>query len=153
VGWARGHVGNLVLSAKGGLTKRELRARLAAEVRDEGLDFGMVVTELQTRTSATSGEVMPAAQIAYRVTPDGHETLVRGATIASLSVRELRDVLAAGQGGAVYGFVTENDAGTDLPASIVAPALLFEDIELREPSTPNKRPPVVPRPPIEPATK
>ncbi|HEX4341095.1 MAG TPA: TldD/PmbA family protein [Polyangiaceae bacterium] len=153
VGWARGHVGNLVMSAKGGLTKRELRARLAAEVRDEGLDFGMVVTELQTRTSATSGEVMPAAQIAYRVTPDGHETLVRGATIASLSVRELRDVLAAGQGGAVYGFVTENDAGTDLPASIVAPALLFEDIELREPSTPNKRPPVVPRPPIEPATK
>jgi hypothetical protein len=112
------------------------------------------VTELQTRTSATSGEVMPSAQVAYRVTPDGHETLIRGATIAPLSVRDLRDVLAAGQGGAVYSFVTENDAGTDIPASVVAPALLFEDMEIREPSTPNKRPPVVPRPAIEvPATE
>ena len=149
VGWARGHVGNLVVTAKGGLTKHELRAHLAAEVRDEGLDFGIVVTELSTRTSATSGEVMPAAQVAYQVTPEGRETLLRGATIAPLSVRDLRDVLATGQGGAVYGFVTENDAGTDIPASIVAPALLFEDMEIRGPSTPNKRPPVVPRPPLD----
>ena len=71
------------------------------------------------------------------------------ATIAPLSVRELRDVLATGQSGAVYGFVTENDAGTDIPASIVAPAMLFEDIEIRGPSTPNKRPPLVPRPPLD----
>ncbi len=149
VGWARGHVGNLIVSAKGGLTKRELRSRLAAEVRDEGLDFGIVVTELQTRTSATSGDVMPGAQVAYRVTPEGRETLLRGATIAPMSVRDLRDVLAAGQGGAVYSFVMENDAGTDVPASIVAPALLFEDMEIRAPSTPNKRPPVVPRPPLD----
>jgi len=146
VGWARGHVGNLVVSAKGGLTKRELHARLGAEMEDEGLDFGIVVTELQTRTSATSGDAMPGAQVAYRMTPDGHETLIRGATLATMSVRDLRDVLAAGQGGAVYSFVMENDAGTDVPASIVAPALLFEDVEIRGPSTPNKRPPVVPRP-------
>src|SRR5581483_10205612 len=100
-----GHIGNLLVSAKGGLTKRELRARLAAEVRDEGLDSGIVVTELQTRTSATSGEMMPGAQVAYRVTPEGRETLIRGAQIAPMSVRDLRDVLAAGQGGAVYSFV------------------------------------------------
>jgi TldD protein len=146
VGWARGHVGNMLVSVKKGLTKKELRARLSAEVRDEGLDFGIVVTELQTRTSATGGEMMPAAQVAYRVTADGRETLMRGATLSPFSVRDLRDVLAAGQGGSVYSFVTENDAGTDMPASIVAPALLFEDVEIRGPSTPNKRPPVVPRP-------
>jgi hypothetical protein len=151
VGWARGHVGNLIVSARKGLTKKALRARLSAEVRDEGLDFGIVVTELQTRTSATGGELMPAAQLAYRVTADGKETLMRGATLSPFSVRDLRDVLAAGQGGAVYSFVTENDAGTDLPASIVAPALLFEDVEIRGPSTPNKRPPVVSRPAIDPA--
>jgi predicted Zn-dependent protease len=150
VGWARGHIGNLILSSREGLTKKALRARFATEVRDEQLDFGIVVTELQTRTSSTSGEVMPAAQVAYRVTPDGRETLIRGATIAPLSVRDLRDVLASGRDAAIYSFVTENDAGTDLPASVVAPALLFEDIEIRGPSTPNKRPPVVPRPPIDP---
>jgi TldD protein len=148
VGWARGHVGNLILAAKSGLAKKDLRARFLAEVRDEGLDFGVVVTELQTRTSATSGELMPAAQVAYRLGADGRESLIRGATIAPLSVRDLRDVLAAGRDPAVYSFVTENDAGTDIPVSIASPSLLFEDVEVRAPSTPNKRPPVVARPPL-----
>jgi TldD protein len=151
VGWARGRPANLLVSTKSGLGKKELRARFAAAVREEGAPFGIVVTELQTRTSPTGGEMMPAPELAYLVTPDGKETLVRGAALAPMAVRDLRDVLAAGRDVAVYGFVAENDGGLDIPSSIVAPALLFEDVELRGPTTPNKRPPVVPRPPIDPA--
>ena len=98
VGWARGHVGNLIVSAKKGLTKKELRARLSAEVRDEALDFGIVVTELQTRTSATGGEMMPSAQVAYRVTADGRDA-ERDAFALRCAIREIKD---AGQGGSVY---------------------------------------------------
>jgi hypothetical protein len=64
-------------------------------------------------------------------------------------VRELRDVLAAGKDRATYSFVAENDGGLDMAATIVSPSLLFEDVEIRGPSSPNKRPPVVPRPAID----
>jgi len=49
----------------------------------------------------------------------------------------------------VYSFVAESDGGLDTPVSVVAPSLLFEDIEVRGPTTPSKRPPVVPRPPLD----
>jgi predicted Zn-dependent protease len=153
IGWARARAANLLVSAKGGLSKKALRAKLASVVREQGAKFGIVVTELATRTSTTNGTMMPAPELAYRVTPDGEETLLRGATLAQMSVRDLRDVLAAGRDAAVYSFVTENDGGLDLPASIAAPSLLFEDVEVRGPTAPSKRPPVVPRPAIDPAVR
>ncbi|HEX7670605.1 MAG TPA: metallopeptidase TldD-related protein, partial [Polyangiaceae bacterium] len=111
VGWARGHVSNLMMSATGksALAKPALRARFLGAVRDEGGKFGIIVTELEPRTSATNGEVMPTVQVAYRVALDGKETLVRGATLAPMNVRDLRDILAVGQGGTVYSFLSESD--------------------------------------------
>jgi TldD protein len=153
VGWARGHVSNLLVSSKVSLSRQALRARFLGAVKDEGGKFGLVVTELDPRTSATSGEVMPGVQVAYRVGLDGKETLVRGATIAPMNVRDLRDVLAVGRESTVYSFLAESDGGLDTGVSVVAPALLLEDVEIRGPKTPNKRPPVVPRPPIDPAVK
>ncbi len=146
VGWARGRVANLIMTGKHGLSPSALRARFVQALRDEGIESGLVVEELQTRTSATSGELMPAPELAYRVALDGTETPIRGATFAPMSVRDLRDILAFGRDTAVYSFVTENDGGLDIPASIVAPSLLLEDVELRGPTTPNKRLPIVPRP-------
>jgi len=149
VGWARGRVANLFVSGKGGLGKRELRRRLLDAVREEGERTGFVITELEPRTSATSGELVPAAQLAYRVGLDEKETLVRGVTIADLSVRDLRDVLAIGRDTTVYGFLAESEGGLDTGVSVVAPAFLLEDVELHGPKTPNRRPPVVPRPPLD----
>jgi TldD protein len=152
-GWARGHAANLLLTAKAGLSSKALRARLLAAVHDEGGTFGLVVTELEPRTSATSGEVMPGVQVAYRLAADGTQTLVRGATIAPMNVRELRDVLAFGREANLYSFLAESDGGIDLGVSIGSPALLFEDVEIHGPKTPNKRPPIVPPPPMDPATR
>jgi len=151
VGWARGRVGNLVVSVKNGLSRSALRSRFLRAVRDEDAEFGVVIEELAPRTSASSGELMPNAEVAYRVDLDGTETLLRGVELAPMSVRDLRDVLAAGRDEGVYDFVVENDGGLDLPGSVVAPALLFEEVEIRGPTTPNKRPPIVPMPAIDPS--
>jgi predicted Zn-dependent protease len=150
VGWARGQPSNLLLSTPHGLTKQALRARLLAAIREEREPFGLVVTELEPRTSATGGDVMPPAQVAYRITADGRESLLRGVSFGSIGVRDLRDVMAAGRVPYVYGFVSETQGGLDLGTSVVSPALLFEDVEVRGPTSPNKRPPVVPRPPVDP---
>jgi predicted Zn-dependent protease len=149
VGWARGRPGNLVLTAKGGLSEKKLEERLLDAVKEQNAGYGLVVTELEPRTSASNGDAMPAPELAYRLTPDGERTLLRGATFASISVRELRNVLAAGRELAVYSFVAESDGGLDTPVSVVSPALLFEDLDVRATTAPNKRPPVVPRPTVE----
>jgi hypothetical protein len=149
MGWARGRPGNLVVRAKQTLGKQELRARLARTVREQGGAFGLVVTELAPRTSASNGDAMPVPEVVYRVAPDGKETLLRGAQFTGMTVRDLREVLGAGRELGSYSFVAESDGGLDIPVSVVAPALLFEDIEVRGPTTPSKRPPVVPRPSLD----
>jgi predicted Zn-dependent protease len=150
VGWAHGVPSNLVVTAKKGLSKHALRKELLAAVREEGEKYGLVVTEFDPSTSPSSGGVIPPVQVAYKVSLDGTETLVRGAELATMNVRSLRDILAAGREKAVYGFVSETRGGLDMGTSIVAPALLFENVEVHGPTAPNKRPPVVPRPAIEP---
>jgi TldD protein len=148
MGWARGRPANLIVRVKQGLSKRELRSRLAKTVREQGAPFGLVVTDLAPRVSASNGEAMPVPEVIYRVSPDGKETLLRGAQFTGMTVRDFREVIGAGRDLGVYSFVAESDGGLDVSVSVVAPSLLFEDIEVRGPTTPSKRPPVVPRPEI-----
>lgn len=149
MGWARGRPANLVVRAKEALAKKELRARLVKTVREQGGEFGLIVTELSPRTSASNGDAMPAPEKAFRVGLDGKETLLRGAQFTGMTVRDLREVLGAGRELGSYSFVAESDGGLDIPVSVVAPSLLFEDIEVRGPTTPSKRPPAVPRPALD----
>lgn len=148
VGLPRGRPANLLLTAHAGLSKTALRKRLLAAIREEHAPYGLLVTELAPRTSATSGQVVPPPELMYRVTPDGKETLLRGAALAPIAVRELRDALAVGRDLSVYAFLEEAEGGLDVPVSVASPAILFGDLEVRGPTGPNKRPPVVPHPEI-----
>ena len=149
MGYARGRPANLIVRAKEGLSKRELRARLAKTVREQGGTFGLVVTDLAPRVSASNGGAMPPPEVIYRVSLDGKETLLRGAQFTGMTVRDLREVIGTGRDLGAYAFVAESDGALDLSVSVVAPSLLFEDIEVRGPTSPSKRPPVVPRPDLQ----
>lgn len=146
LGMARGRPGNLIVKARRGLSRPQLRQRLLSQIREERAPYGLVVRELSSRTGPTSGQSVPPPELVFRVTPDGRETLVRGATVAPVPLRLLRDVIA-GKDVNVSHFVEESENGLDLAVSVAAPSLLFDDLELRGPSGPNKRPPIVPRPP------
>jgi hypothetical protein len=120
--------------------------RLLKAVKDEGSDRGMIVTELAARTGASSGASVPVPEVAFEIGLDGTERLVRGLTLSSLPVRALRGILAAGRDAGRFDFIQESDTGLDLGVSVVAPALLFDDVELRGPKGPHRRPPAVPQP-------
>jgi hypothetical protein len=92
---------------------------------------------------------MPPPEVVYRVSPDGKETLLRGAQFTGMTVRDLREVIGAGRDLGAYTFVAESEGALDVSVSVVAPSLLFEDIEVRGPTAPSKRPPIVPRPDIQ----
>jgi hypothetical protein len=107
---------------------------------------------------AGSGDRLPL--LVYRVYPaDGHEEIIRGARITGLNSRVLRNVTAVGSDPFVYNYMQTQVAGfagtalgafgsaqNGLPASVVAPSLLFEELDVRGARGEPKRPPLVAAP-------
>ncbi len=148
-GWARGAVGNLVLESKGGESDAALRRRLLRLVREEGADYGLIVKRMDIRGFATSGMVPPQPQRVFKLFPDGKEVLVRGASFGEMSVRDLRDIVAAGKQPNVFNYAVIWSNGMWSPSSVVAPSLLFEEVDVNRPKAGHARPPALPRPPLK----
>jgi predicted Zn-dependent protease len=90
---------------------------------------------------------------------DGHEEMERGARITGLNTRVLRNVTAIGDDPFVYNYMQTQIAGfagtalgafgsaqNGLPSSVVAPSLLFEELDVRGARGEPKRLPLVPAP-------
>jgi TldD protein len=109
---------------------------------------------------AGTGDRLPL--VVYRIYPDsGREELVRGARIIGLNTRALRNIAGIGSDSFVYNYMQSQAngfAGTalsafgsaqiGLPASVVAPSLLFEEVEVRGERGEAKRLPLLPPPPM-----
>ena len=98
---------------------------------------------------------MPVAPplLIYRVYPDGREELVRGLQFRGVSTRSLRDILAASSESAQFDFVNNGaplallgGGGYLAPTSVVAPGLLFDELELEAPRDQLPKPAIVPPP-------
>jgi DNA-binding PadR family transcriptional regulator len=80
-------------------------------------------------------------RLLYRVTPDGKRELVRGAVLDDLDQRALRSsVEAAGKDLWVANYFG------DVPETVLAPALLFDDITVRRANEKNEKLPFYPPP-------
>ena len=111
---------------------------------------------------AGTGDRLPL--VVYRVYPEtGREEMVRGARIVGLNSRALRNLAGVGNDSFVFNYMqsqTNGFSGTalgafgsaqnGLPASIVAPSLLFEELEVRGARGEAKRLPLLPPPPMSP---
>jgi len=107
---------------------------------------------------AGNGDRLPL--IVARVYPaDGHEEIVRGTRITGLNSRVLRNVTAVGNDPYVYNYMQTQVAGfagtalgafgsaqNGLPSSVVAPSLLFEELDIRGARGEPKRLPLLPAP-------
>jgi predicted Zn-dependent protease len=109
---------------------------------------------------AGTGDRLPL--VVYRIYPEsGREEIVRGARIIGLNTRALRNIAGIGSDNFVYNYMQSQAngfAGTalsafgsaqvGLPASVVAPSLLFEEVEIRGERGEAKRLPLLPPPPM-----
>lgn len=138
--WARASVSNLVLTTA---TPQSLAAQRRALVAAG--EPGLEVERFAQREFATNGAVAPPVERAFLVTPDGKRTLVRGVTLGEMQVRDFRDVLSVGNTPTVY-HVLQSAGGYSIPTSIVAPGLLFEEVEVKKPKASPQLPKVLPRP-------
>jgi len=109
---------------------------------------------------AGTGDRLPL--VVYRVYPDtGREEMVRGARLIGLNTRALRNIAAIGNDDFVFNYMqsqqdgfastalsTFGSAQVGLPASVVAPSLLFDEVEVRGERAEAKRLPLLPPPPM-----
>jgi hypothetical protein len=166
--------GNLFVRAAELSTLADLKKRLLDLCRQRDKPYGLLVRKMDFPSSATMAEVQRLAAsmaqdggggrpvsipiLAYRVYSDGREELVRGLRFKGLSTRSLRDIVAAGGEPVVFEYL-ENGAPFALmgaspfvaESSVIAPALLFEELQLARSEQELPKLPIVAPPPLTPA--
>jgi hypothetical protein len=131
-GAPRPAIGVLRIAAKDGLTDDALNHKLLDLARDRGLKSVYFVETL-------GGELTP--RLLYRVGLDGKRELVRGAALGDLDQRALRSsVEAAGKDLFVANYFG------DVPQTVLAPALLLDDVTVRRANEKNEKLPFYPAP-------
>jgi predicted Zn-dependent protease len=130
---ARALIGVLQVEATGGLSQDDLLKKLISLGKDQGLEF---VYLLQSKSSQTEPRTLYRIKVA-----DGSKELVRGARLADVDLRSFRsDIVAAGSDAYV-----DNMFG-DVPATIIAPPLLFDDVTVKHGEERSEKLPYYPPP-------
>jgi len=173
---ARPMMANLFFTSSEGQSPAELRKKFLDACRENGQRYGLLVRQMDNpvlgsttqeelseafgvlAAGAPNGNRMPL--LVYRVNvDDGSEQLVRGTILSGLTTRSLRNLLGIGNDNTVFSFAQSQQAGISgtalgafgsadggVPTSVIAPSLLFEEIEVRGPHNEPRRMPLVPPP-------
>jgi predicted Zn-dependent protease len=129
------NLGVLLLKSKEAQSPEELKKRVVQMITDQGKPYGYRVETLGPGNSP---------RLLYRVYPDGHEELVRGAVFSELDVRALRsDLIAVGNDPQV-----SNRAG-GIATTVISPSLLFDELEVKRADTSKDKLPDYPSPPLD----
>jgi hypothetical protein len=129
IGSPRPAIGVLKITAKDGLSDEDLNKKLLEAVKDRDLKNVYFVETL--------GAEVP--RLLYRICADGKRELVRGAELDDLDQRALRSSIDAA-GKDLY---TANFFG-DVPETVLAPALLFDDLTIKRANEKNDKLPFYP---------
>ena len=156
---------NLFISSSETAPVGELKKKLLDLCKARGKPYGIIVRKMDFPSSASFEEarrLFRAAQggqpvslpvLVYRLYPDGREELVRGLQFRGLTVRSLKDILAAGDDTAVFEFMDSvapfalmGASSFTAEAAVIAPSLLVDDLELHPAEDEQPKLPVVPAP-------
>ncbi len=129
--------GNFILEATNPQSDADLKKKLLDLARQRSLPYALYV-------ETTGPRLEP--RLLYRIyTNDGHEELVRGGVFGDLDVRSLRrDLIAA---GATPDIETHLES---VPYSIISPALLFDELQVKRTQASKQALPEYPAPPFGP---
>jgi hypothetical protein len=158
--------GNLFVRASETQSLDALKKKLLDLGKQRGKPFVYVVRKMDFPSTASldelrriaGGQTGRSASLPirlYRVFADGREELVRGLRFRSLNSRSLRDIAAASDQQFLFQYLENGapfahmDAGGYVAGiSVVAPALLFDELELERIPGELPKPPVVAPPPL-----
>lgn len=140
---------NLVVSPARTVTRDGLKGMLLAEMRRQKKPFGLRFTEITggftntSRYGAQAFKVLPV--MVYRVSPDGHEELVRGVDLEGTPLAALARIEAAADDFQVFNGLCGAESGW-VPVSATSPSILVSQIEVTRQESSHDLPPLVPPP-------
>ncbi|MFH1619787.1 MAG: metallopeptidase TldD-related protein [bacterium] len=143
--YATGRPGNLFITAEKSMPQAALRQKMLDMCRELELDYGIVIKRMTPESSRDDKSLLSPPLLAYRVhVKDGREEPVHGVNFTGVSFRALRDVLAASDEQHVYNYMQMGPFHANrgyAAASIVAPSVLVQEMELKKTETkPEKLP-------------
>ncbi len=121
----------------------ELKAKYLAMLKAQGRPFGYILRRL----GAPAGRGGTPVAAAVRVTPDGREEPVRGLLLGGVTHTTFRDVLAASVERTLLttGSASGMSGGMTL-VSVIAPSLIFEELDIQKNKEPLQKRPLVASP-------
>ncbi len=117
----------------------ELKEKYIALLKAQDKTFGYIVRGVRSDGQGGAG---PAIDAIVKVTIDGKETPVRGMRFGTVSPMAFRDLAEASKERSVFSY----RAGATAAVSVIAPSLIFEELEIQRVRDILQKPPVVPSP-------
>ena len=161
--------GNLFIRASETKSAADLKKALIDMIQQRNKPYGILIRKLDFPSTATidefrgmaaalqrsggSSSLVAQPLLVYKVYPDGKEELVRSVWFRGVSTRSLRDIVAASDEQYVFNFTDSNaplalvGAGNyTTSSSVIAPAILFDELQLEPIQEEITKPPIVPAP-------
>ncbi|MCB9676986.1 MAG: TldD/PmbA family protein [Alphaproteobacteria bacterium] len=143
-------MGNTIVTAEKTVSRAKLREQLLKRVREQGLEYGYVVEDIEGGFALT-GRMMPnafniRAVASWRVFADGRpDELIRGIDLVGTPFVAFSNLSAADDAPQVFNGTCGAESGW-VPVSAVAPAILFDRLEFQLKEKGQDRPPLLPKP-------
>jgi TldD protein len=169
---------NLFFTSSDGVPPDELKKKFMDACKQNGNKWCLIVREMDnpvlgvTEQDDLSEIVMGAAGgaatgdrlplLVYKVNvDDGTESLIRGARLTGLTARAIRNLAGIGNDATAFNFTESQQTGfagtalaafgsadSGVPTTVIAPSLLFDDVEVHGARGEPERLPLVPPPPL-----
>jgi TldD protein len=171
-------ISNLFFASSAAVAPDELKKKFMDACKQNGNKWCLIVREMDNPVLGVSAQddlsdiVMGAAGgaatgdriplLVYRVNvDDGTESLIRGARLTGLTLRAMRNIDGIGNDATAFNFTESQQTGfsgtalaafgsadSGVPATVIAPSLLFDDVEVHGARGEPERLPLVAPPPI-----
>jgi hypothetical protein len=127
---------NLIVTASQPASKEDLKKKLIEQCQQRDLPYCYYVETFGPKLTP---------RLLYKIwSKDGHEELVRGAVFGELDMRALRSSVVAAGGDAYV-----DNRPTNIPHSIVAPSILFDELEVKRANQNKEKLPEYPAPAVK----
>ncbi len=157
--------GNLFIRVSQTTPAADMKKKLIDMCRASNKPYGILIRKLDYPSTASKDDIEQVIQaaggsrpvvpplLAYKIYPDGREELVRGLLFHGVSTRSFKDIVAASDENYVFDLIDSNapfalvgGASFTATSTVIAPAILFEELELEPTKDETLKPPIVPPP-------
>lgn len=133
-----------VEGTSGTLSDKDLEKKLLAMLKDEDLEYGIIVEQTEEfpgRASGNEGTPLATPLLIWKVFPNGKRVPVRGLSFKPVSNRILKELVALGNQPQVLNLEVRRQR-----TSVVSPSVLVRVMELTRSRRDFEKPPVLARP-------